>query len=94
MAPNDPLDPEVRREVVAFLRGWLPPDAVTAYRRMIQADPSGWYRSPHFQGKIITRFALRGNGLTEERLGVRSLEALWPGLLREAVLEEKTESDQ
>jgi hypothetical protein len=81
----DRLDPALRDEVVAFLREWLPASAARAYRRMIAADPVDWSAHPHFQGGIIVEHALRGNGITEEVLGVESLEAIWPELLRLAV---------
>lgn len=82
---GEALRPEVRAAVVAFLRDWLPPEAREAYRRMIRDDPERWMNDPHFRGGVIVRHALRGNGLTEQALGVADLEPLWPSLLREAV---------
>jgi hypothetical protein len=84
--PSSRVDPGLRREVVLFLRDWLPQPAQDAYREMISADPEGWHRDPHFGGGIVIRHALRGNGITEEALGIESLERIWPELLREAVL--------
>jgi hypothetical protein len=80
------MDPGTREEVVAFLRGWLPETARQAYRQMIETDPEGWHRHPHFAEGVIVRHALRGNGFTEEVLRVPSLELLWPDLLARAVL--------
>lgn len=78
--------PDARwREAVAFLRGWLPPEAAEVYRRMIRDDPHGWYLHPHFSGGIIVDHALRGNGIDERALGVKDLNAVWPDLLQEAV---------
>ncbi|HEX6924559.1 MAG TPA: hypothetical protein VF167_03990 [Longimicrobiaceae bacterium] len=85
--PRDELDPEVRDQVVAFLRDWLPERAREVYREMILRDPEGWHRDPHFAGGIILEHALRGNGIDERALGVRDLTPLWPDLLRRAVLE-------
>ena len=89
-----PLAPEVRAEVVAFLREWLPAPARSKYREMIAKDPEGWHRHAHFgEGVAIVHF-LRGNGLDERALGVRSLEGLWPELLREAVAEGKARPEE
>lgn len=82
------MDPDLRREVVEFLRAWLPEQAAQVYREMMDRDPVNWSRDPHFAGGIIVEHALRGNGLTEQALGVPDLEALWPGLLEEALREE------
>jgi hypothetical protein len=80
-----PLDPILREDVVRFLRQWLPPDAVRAYRDAIRQDPYGWFRSPHFASGYVVQHLFRGNGITESALGVPSLEPYWPDLLREAV---------
>jgi hypothetical protein len=89
LPPHDPFDSpggrEVRREAVAFLRDWLPAEARRAYREMMEDDPDGWPRHPHFRGGVIVRHALRGNGLDERALGVADLDAAWPDLLRRAV---------
>jgi hypothetical protein len=77
----------VRDEAVSFLRAWLPAGARETYRRMIAADPEGWWRDPHFAGGIIPRHALRGNGLDERALGVADLDRIWPELLRLAVID-------
>lgn len=79
------MDPRVRDEVVEFLRDWLPEPARRAYRTMIARDPRDWKRHPHFRRGVIVRHALRGNGITEELLGVRSLEPYWAELLERAV---------
>jgi predicted GNAT family N-acyltransferase len=82
---GEPMSPEIRDEVTAHLRRWLPPAARAAYARLIDADPAGWSRHPHFRGGLIVRCALRGNGYTERLLGVSSLDEVWPDLLRRAV---------
>ncbi|HEV2148753.1 MAG TPA: hypothetical protein VGR37_15215 [Longimicrobiaceae bacterium] len=79
------MDPRIREEVVSFLRAWLPEDAREGYRRMVERDPEGWHRHPHFAEGVIVRHALRGNGFTEELLGVASLEPYWADLLAQAV---------
>jgi len=73
------------QEAVAFLRQWLPPEALLVYREMIRENPKGWHLDPHFSGGIIVEHALRGNGIDERALGVEDLNAVWPALLREAV---------
>lgn len=73
------------RNAVDFLRRWLPTEAIIVYREMIQEDPTGWFRHPHFAGGVIVEHALRGNGINERALGVEDLDAVWPALLREAV---------
>lgn len=88
------LDPQIRDEIVRFLRDWLPSRAVATYRQMILSDPEGWWKHPHFAGGIILEHALRGNGITERVVGVRSLDALWPQLLEEAVLYEPDPADE
>lgn len=80
-------DPAVMEEAVAFLREWLPNEAISTYREMIRSDPAAWYLDPHFSGGLIVKHALQGNGITAYDLGVRSLEEVWPDLLRRAVLE-------
>jgi hypothetical protein len=87
-ARQEDLDPALRAAVVAFLRRELPQEARRAYREMILRDPAAWMHHPHFQGSVIVRHFLRGNGLTERALGVMDLEPLWPDLLRDAVLDE------
>jgi hypothetical protein len=82
------MDPKVRDEVVEFLRGWLPEPAKRSYRGMMVRDPRNWQRHPHFRRGVIVRHALRGNGFTEELLGVPSLEPYWADLLARAVLGE------
>jgi hypothetical protein len=88
--PDDPerptIEPGLREEVVAFLRDWIPAGAAATYRQMIRSDPDGWYRSSHFASGFVVEHLLRGNGITEAALGVRDLEPLWPGLLRDAVM--------
>lgn len=79
------MDPVVREEVVAFLREWLPDRAKAVYRTMIAEDPESWRAHPHFAGGIIVEQALRGNGITEEALGVSCLERVWPELLELAL---------
>jgi|GEM_PF-2998126 len=83
------MDPRVRAEVVEFLRGWLPEPAKRAYREMIERDPRGWHHHPHFASGVVVTHVLRGNGITEKALGVRSLEPYWPDLLASAVLEDE-----
>lgn len=93
MSGDDPLasiPPELLLAVVAFLRDWLPAQAKRTYRSMIAADPDHWHRHAHFAGGIIPEHALRGNGITEKVLGVRSLDAVWPELLVLALREEPT----
>lgn len=77
----------LRDEAVAFLREWLPDEARRAYREMIEEDPLLWSRHPHFAGGLIVEHALRGNGIDEHALGVPDLDAVWPDLLRRAVLD-------
>ncbi len=79
-----PLEARARGELVAFLRRWLPGEAKAAYRAMIEADPLHWPEHPHFADGVIVK-VLRGNGFTERVVGVASLDAVWPELLREAV---------
>ena len=76
----------VRDEVVGFLRDWLPAEARRAYRALIDEDPAGWTRHPHFAGGVIVTHALRGNGLDERTLGIPDLDAAWPDLLHRAVM--------
>lgn len=93
-SPGDPFSGPrgraLRDEAVAFLRDWLPEQARRTYREMIRHDPGGWHRDPHFAGGIIAEHALRGNGITEVALGVPSLDAVWPELLRRAVLDDQS----
>lgn len=88
------MDPAIRGEVVSFLRGWLPERAKAVYRTMIAEDPESWRAHPHFAGGIIVEHALRGNGITEEALGVTCLQAIWPELLELALnAEEEVERE-
>jgi hypothetical protein len=80
-----PIHPAARREVIAFLRDWLPPAAIATYREMILADPESWHRSPHFASGFVIEHFFRGNGITEKALGVETLEPHWAEMLREAV---------
>lgn len=80
------MRPDVRHAVAEFLRDWLPPDALRVYRQMMIADPLHWSEDPHFDGGIIIKHALRGNGIDEALLGIDDLDAVWPELLRLAVL--------
>lgn len=82
------MDSRVRDEVVGFLRDWLPEPAKRTYQAMIAKDPRNWKRDPHFRRGVIVRHALRGNGFTEEVLGVPSLEPYWADLLARAVRED------
>jgi hypothetical protein len=79
------MDPTTRDEAAVFLRRWLPPAARDVYARLMEADPTGWSRHPHFRGGVIVRCALRGNGYTEHLLGIPSLDEVWPDLLERAV---------
>ena len=81
----------VWRELVEFLRRWLPDEAVRTYRAMIDADPERWYLDAHFSGGVIVNHALRGNGIDERALGIRDLDAIWPAILEAAV---RIEPDQ
>lgn len=83
--PREQLTQAQREQLIAFLRDWLPPEAQQAYREMIHTAPDSWWLHPHFQGGVILEYALRGNGFDEKALGVKSLEPLWPDLLRSAV---------
>jgi hypothetical protein len=87
------MDPAVRAEVVAFLRGWLPERAKAVYRTMVAEDPEGWRAHPHFAGDLIVEHALRGNGITAEGLGVTCLKRIWPELLELALNAEETERE-
>lgn len=91
MVKDDPLsgiDPQLLRQVVRFIRDWLPPQARQVYREMMLRDPEYWYEDPHFAGGVIPDFVLRGNGITERVLGVDDLQSIWPALLERAVAEE------
>jgi hypothetical protein len=81
------IPPDLLASVVAFLRDWLPAQAKETYRKMIADDPDHWHRHPHFAAGIIAEHALRGNGITEKVLGVRSLDDVWPALLQMALRE-------
>lgn len=67
----------------------MPGPAAATYREMIKADPEGWCRHPHFGDGVVVEHMLRGNGITEKVLGVRSLDLVWAGLLREAVMKDE-----
>src|SRR5690606_1694622 len=66
--------PAVEAEVVRFLRGWLPESVKDEYRKMIEANPSGWHKQPHFRDRIVVLHLLRGNGISEASLGIRSFD--------------------
>ena len=82
------MDPRLREEAVAFLRAWLPERVKSVYRALIHEGPESWRAHPHFAGGLIVDHVLRGNGLTEEALGVEDLNQLWPDLLRLALFDE------
>lgn len=82
------MDPLVRAEAVGFLRSWLPERARAAYRTLIAEDPESWRAHPHFAGGVIVDHVFRGNGLTEEVLGVEDLNLIWPDLLQLALQDE------
>lgn len=87
-ATREFLTESQRAHLIAFLRDWLPNEAQHVYREMIRAAPHSWWHDPHFAGGIILEYALRGNGYDEKALGVKSLEPLWPDILRQAVAED------
>lgn len=92
MVKDDPLaeiQPELLAQIVRFLRDWLPPQAREAYREMILLDSEYWYEDPHFAGGVIPKHILRGNGITEEVLGVEDLDEVWPALLEKVVTDEE-----
>lgn len=82
------MDPRLRREAVQFLREWLPREVRSVYRKLIASDPDDWHRHPHFQSGFFVESVLRGNGLTEETLGVEDLNNVWAQLLAQALREE------
>jgi hypothetical protein len=82
----DELDPVLVREIVEFLRDWLPSSAISTYRTMMLEDPDRWPQHPHFSGGLVVRHMLRGNGLSRELVRPDLLDAIWPELLRRAVL--------
>lgn len=88
----DELDPVLVREIVGFLRDWLPSSAISAYRTIMLEDPEHWPRHPHFARGLVVRNMLRGNGLPRDLIPPELLEAVWPALLRLAVLGAETES--
>jgi hypothetical protein len=90
--PREFLSGPQIEQIAAFLRDWLPEEAIHEYRRMIREDPANWWHDPHFENGLILRFALRGNGITERALGVADLSPLWPELLARAVAEDEPES--
>jgi hypothetical protein len=83
------MDPEVRQAAVAFIRQWLPERAQAVYRALIAEEPESWRAHPHFAGGLIVEHVLRGNGLTEEALGVADLNEVWHDLLELALREEQ-----
>lgn len=85
------MDPATLDAVVSFLRDWLPGSVKAAYRNMILNDPDHWMTDPHFEGGVIVRHILRGNGINERLLGVEDLELHWADLLKRVVMEEATE---
>ena len=88
------IDLRRRQEVVDFLRAWLPERAKAVYRALIAEDPESWRAHPHFLGGFIVDHVLRGNGLTEDVLGVADLNAVWPDLLQLALSEEDPPSPE
>jgi hypothetical protein len=82
------MDPRLRHEAVAFLRAWLPERVKSVYRALIEDGPEGWRAHPHFAGGVIVDHVFRGNGLTEEALGVEDLNKIWPELLQLALSNE------
>jgi hypothetical protein len=88
----DEVDPVLVREIVGFLRDWLPSSAISAYRAIMLEDPEHWPQHPHFARGLVVRNMLLGNGLPRDAIRPELLEAVWPELLRLAVLGEETES--
>ena len=82
------MDPRLRDEAVAFLRSWLPERVKAVYRALIEESPESWRAHPHFAGAVIVDHVFRGNGLTEDALGVKDLNEVWPELLRLALSSE------
>lgn len=87
----DELDPVLVREIVGFLREWLPSSAISAYRTIMLDDPERWHQHPHFERGVVVRHMLRGNGLPSDLVRPELLDAIWPELLRLAVLGAETE---
>lgn len=81
------MDSDALAAVVSFLREWLPDSAIGTYRAMIEHDPQHWHRHPHFGEGIVVKRFLRGNGITEQVLGVDDLNEVWPEVLRRVVVE-------
>lgn len=81
------MDPGLRREAVEFLRHWLPREVRSVYRKLIASNPDDWHLHPHFQSGFFVESVLRGNGLTEETLGVEDLDTVWAQLLAQALKE-------
>lgn len=79
------VDQRAEDEIVLFLREWLPEPVKEEYRKLMRANPNGWHRHPHFANGIVVVHLLRGNGISESALGVRSFDTIWPKLLRLAV---------
>jgi hypothetical protein len=82
------MDPRRRQEAVDFLRAWLPERVKAVYRALIEEGPESWRAHPHFLGGVVVDHVLRGNGLTEETLGVEDLNQIWPELLHLALSNE------
>ena len=88
------MDPRLRQEAVDFLRAWLPERVKSVYRTLIEEGPESWRAHPHFAGGVIVDHVFRGNGLTEEALGVEDLNQVWPELLRLALSSEPPPSPE
>ena len=82
------MDPRLRHEAVQFIREWLPGEVRATYRALLASNPEGWHRHPHFTSGFFVNSVLRGNGLTEETLGVEDLGTVWAQLLALALSEE------
>jgi hypothetical protein len=82
------MDPRVRHEAVQYIREWLPNEVRVTYRRLMASNPEGWHRHPHFSGGFFVNSVLRGNGLTEEALGVEDLGTVWRQLLALALTDD------
>jgi hypothetical protein len=82
------MDPRLRHEAVQFIREGLPAEARNTYRALMASNPEGWHRHPHFKSGFFVNSVLRGNGLTEETLGVEDLGAIWAPLLALALAED------
>lgn len=88
------MDPTKEREVINFLREWLPTEVIDSYRELIESQPDDWQDDPHFQGGIAVKHLFEGNGITARSLGVPSLESIWPDILRKAVCTPESTADR